>query len=95
MSDNRVMTLTIDRSILEKLRHHAASAAQLVGHLDDDDHADLIGQLGDHVDAVVHGLTEILDASPTLAEHDDVAAPDDLAPHDGAPALACGAGGAP
>jgi hypothetical protein len=87
------MKLTLDRPILEKLLHHAASAAHLVGHLDDDDHADLIGQLGDHVDAVVHGLTEILGAPRVLAEHDGVAAPDDRAPHDSAPALACGAGG--
>ncbi len=94
MSDNRVMKLTLDRSILENLRHQAASAARLIGHLDDDDRADLISQLGDHVDAVVHGLTEILGAPRALAEHDDVAAPDDRPPRDGAPALACGAGGA-
>ena len=95
MSDNRVMKLTLDRSALEKLRDRAASAAHLVGHLDDDDHADLIDQLGDHVDTVVHGLTEILGASRALADLDDVAAPDDRAPHDDAPMLTSSAGGAP
>lgn len=49
-------------------------------------------QLGDHVDAVVHGLIEILGTPCALAEH-DVAALDDRALHDGAPALACGTGG--
>src|SRR5262249_12128017 len=94
MSDNRVMKLTLDRSILEKLRNRAVSAAHLVGHLDDADHADLLEQLGDHVDTVVHGLTEILDAPRALAEHDDAAAPDDGAPHDGVPMPMSSAGGA-
>jgi hypothetical protein len=46
--------LTIPRSTLEKLLHHAASAAHLVGHLDDKAHAELIRQLGDHVDTIAH-----------------------------------------
>lgn len=87
------MKLTADRSTLEKILQHAASAAHLVGHLDDDAHADLIDQLGGHVDAVVHGLTEILDDPRALAEH-DAAAPRGRMPHDGAPMLASGAGGA-
>lgn len=49
-------------------------------------------QLGDHLDAVVHGLIEILGPPCVLSEH-DVAALDDHTPHDGAPALACVAGG--
>ena len=87
------MKITLDRSSLENLRHHAASAAQLVGHLDDGAHAELIGQLGDHVDAVVHGLTEILGDPRVLAE-DDAAAPYGRAPYDGTPMLASSAGGA-
>jgi len=93
MSDNRVMTLTVDRSILEKLLHHAAFAAHLVGHLDDDDHADLISQLGDHVDAVVHGLTEVLGEPRTLAAL-DAARLDEHVAYDGAPMLTSSAGGA-
>lgn len=83
------MKLTLDRSSLENLHHHAASAARLVGHLDP--HADLIRQLGDHVDAVVHGLAEILGDPRVLAE-DDAAAPHGRVPYDGAPMLASGAG---
>lgn len=45
------------RSTLEKLLNHAESAAHLVGHLDDPIAA---GPLADHVDAIVHELTELL-----------------------------------
>ena len=54
------MSITLDRSALEKLLHHAAFAARLVGHLDDGAHSALIRQLADHVDAIVHELTELL-----------------------------------
>lgn len=87
------MKLTLNRSSLEKLHHHAASAAQLVGHLDDDAHAELIGQLGDHIDTVVHGLTEIL-GDPRALTDDDAAAPPGRVPYDSAPMLASSAGGA-
>jgi hypothetical protein len=87
------MKLTLDRSSIEKLHHHAASAAQLVGHLDDDAQAELIDQLGDHVDAVVHGLTEILGDPRALAE-DDAAAPHGRVSYDSTPMLASSAGGA-
>jgi hypothetical protein len=87
------MKLTLDRSSLEKLHHHAASAARLVGHLDDDAHAELIGQLGDHVDTVVHGLSEIL-GDPHAHAEDDAVAPYGRAPYDGTPMLASSAGGA-
>jgi hypothetical protein len=82
--------ITLDRSTLEKLLNHAASAARLVGYIDDDIAA---GPLGDHVDAIVHGLTELLGGPHALAAHD--AAPDDRAAHDAAPMLASSAGGAP
>jgi hypothetical protein len=67
MSDNRVMKPTIDRTTLENLLQHAAHAAQLVGHLDDCAHPELVDQLGDHLDAVVHGLTELLGGTRAFA----------------------------
>ena len=85
------MDLKIPRATLEKLLHHAAFAAHLVGHLDASAQADLISQIGDGVDAVVHGLTELLGDPRTLATHEAVAP--DVA-HDAAPMLASGAGGA-
>jgi hypothetical protein len=48
--------ITIERSILEKLLGHATSAARIVGHSD----ALAAGPLADHVDALVHELTELL-----------------------------------
>lgn len=59
--------LTLDRTVLIELLEHAASAARIVGHLDD---AIAAGPLGDHVDAVVHGLTELLGDPRTLAGPD-------------------------
>jgi hypothetical protein len=86
--------VTIDRAFLEKLLDHAAFAAHLVGHLDDDAHAELIGQISDRVDTVVHGLTELLGIPSALAEP-DAAAPDDRKVRDGAPLLTSIEGGAP
>ena len=88
------MQLSLDRSTLEKLLHHAAFAAHLIGHLDDDAHRELIRQIGDHADAVVHGLTELLGDPGALAAP-DAAAPDDRGARDGAPMLTSIAGGAP
>jgi hypothetical protein len=62
------MQLILDSSILEKLLHHAEFAAHLVGHLDDDKHAELISQVADRVDTVVHALTELLGGARTFAE---------------------------
>jgi hypothetical protein len=86
--------VTIDRAFLEKLLHHAAFAAHLIGHLDDDAHRELTGQIGDHVDTIAHGLTELLGTPSALAEQ-DAAAPDDRGARDGAPMLTSIAGGAP
>src|SRR5215813_12120319 len=86
------MRITLDRSTLENLLQHAAFAAHLVGHLDDDAHRELIRQIGDRVDAVVHGLTEILGTPSALAEP-DAAAPDDREARGGAPMLTSIAGG--
>ena len=86
--------VTIDRAFLENLLHHAASAAHLAGHLDDKAHAELIHQLGDHVDTIAHELTELLGGPGALAAS-DAAAPDDRRARDGAPMLTSIAGGAP
>ena len=86
--------LTVDRSTLEKLLDHAAFAAHLIGHLDDNAQPELIGQISDRVDAIAHELTEILGAPSALAEP-DAAAPDDREARGGAPMLTSIAGGAP
>lgn len=75
--------LTLDRSILTNLLHHAASAAHLIGHLDD---AIADGPIAEHVDTIVHGLTELLGEA-------DAAAPDDRAACDSAPMLTSSAWG--
>jgi hypothetical protein len=51
-----------------------------------DDHADLISQSGDHVDAVVHVLTAILGEPRALAAL-DTAGLHELMAYDGAPTL--------
>ncbi|HEX7842362.1 MAG TPA: hypothetical protein VF469_33045 [Kofleriaceae bacterium] len=88
------MTIAIPRSTLEKLRDHAAFAAHLVGHLDDNPPPELVRQLGDRIDAIAHELTEILGDPGGLAAP-DAAAPDDRGARDGAPMLTSNAGGAP
>jgi len=55
--------ITIDVATLQGILHHAASAARLVGHLDD---ANSDGPLGDHLDGIVHKLTELLGDPHTL-----------------------------
>jgi len=50
------MKLTFDRPTLEKLLRHATEAARIVGHSD----ALAAGPLADHVDAIVHELSELL-----------------------------------
>ena len=88
------MQVRIDSEVLDSLLAHAALAAQLVGHLDDSAQPELIRQLGDRVDAVVHGLTELL-GDPDAIAGTDAAAPDDRKVPDGAPMLTSIAGGAP
>jgi len=75
-------SIPIAETVLANLLHHAAFAAHLVGHLDDAAHADLIAQLSDHVDAVAHGLTELLGRPREFSER-DAAAPRDCPAHDG------------
>lgn len=83
-----------DGELQERPRFRFSKAGELLRQLAlwVDALAHAADRLGGHVDAVVHGLFEILGAPCVLAEH-DVAVPDDHTPHDGAPALACGAGG--
>jgi hypothetical protein len=90
----RLEPMAVPKATLENLLHHAAFAAHLVGHLDDSARADLIGPLGDHVDAIVHGLTELLGDPRTLAAPEAIA-PDDRVAYDGSPMFASDAGGAP
>jgi hypothetical protein len=61
--------ITIDVATLQGILHHAASAARLVGHLDDASPRRRIsdGPLGDHLDAIVRKLTELLGDPHTLA----------------------------
>ena len=55
--------LLVPGDVLADLLAHAASAARLIGHLDG---AIAAGPLGDHIDALVHELTELL-GGPLLA----------------------------
>lgn len=59
--------LTVARSVLANLLHHAAFAAHLVGHLDDNAQTELIRQIGDHVDTIVHELAELLGKPDAVA----------------------------
>jgi hypothetical protein len=57
-------SVTIDRTTLVDLLGHATSAARLVGHLDD---ALAVEPLADHVDAIVHELSELLGNRDVIA----------------------------
>jgi hypothetical protein len=88
------MRITLEGDILEKILNHAAFAAHLVGHLDAHARRDLVDQLGDHVDAVIHSLTEILGDPRALSGHDSAAGSDDSEPYDGVLMLTASAGDA-
>jgi hypothetical protein len=53
-------SLHVPKLVLVELLAHASSAARIVGHLDDRDRSPAVEQLSDHVDALVHGLSELL-----------------------------------
>jgi hypothetical protein len=53
-------SLRVPRLVLIDLLAHASSGARIVGHLDDRDRSPGVEQLSDHVDALVHGLSEVL-----------------------------------
>lgn len=67
MSDNRVMELAMNRTIVENLLAHAVSAARIVGHLDERVASAFVEELADHIDAIVHELSELL-GNPSLTE---------------------------
>jgi hypothetical protein len=55
------MQVAFDKATLGGLLAHASSAARLVGHIDDGtDGTSSVGQLSDHIDAIVHVLSELL-----------------------------------
>jgi hypothetical protein len=71
LADLSTMDLQVPRATLVELLGHASSAARIVGHLDD---ARAGGPLSDHVDTLVHVLSELLGApraSATLDEDDE------------------------
>jgi hypothetical protein len=83
--------LAVDVLVIDDFGLDALDATEPVGHLDD---AIAAGPLGDHVDAIVHGLAELLGNPGALAKP-DAAAPDDREARGGAPMLGCITGGAP
>lgn len=68
------MRLTFDSYVLEELLKHATSA----GNLDDA----IPDALGDHIDAIAHGRTEILARARVFAGR-DTAGPGDRTAYDG------------
>jgi hypothetical protein len=83
------MQVSIDSEALGTFLAHAASAARIVGDLDDTIAA---GPLADHIDAIVHGLSELL-GDPRMLDTLDAVATDNRVASGGAPMLTSGAGG--
>jgi hypothetical protein len=88
------MLLTVDRVILEELFKHAASAAHLVGHLDDGVPDAVVGALADDVDAIAHGLGELLGDPRLVVGHAAIVDPADRVSRGAAPLLMAESGGA-
>jgi hypothetical protein len=73
--------IVVRRSALVELHRHvdfAARVTRVIGHLDQIEARELTAQLGEHVDAVLHGLTEILRYVPNSSEAPDAAVLGDL-----------------
>ena len=66
-------SLHVPDLVLVDLLAHASSAARIVGHLDDRHGSTTLEQLSDHIDALVHGLSELLGEHRLTAD----VAPDD------------------
>ena len=81
---------TIPGTALDGLLTHAASAARILGNLDD---VISVGALADHVDAIVHGLSELL-GDPGARAVPDAAASEERIARDGALMLTSETGGA-
>ena len=63
---------------LADLLGHASSAARVVGQLDDRDDRAALEQLSDHVDAIVHGLSELVGEHRLATVDDEAAVVDEL-----------------
>ena len=68
-------SLEVPKLVLVDLLAYASSAARIVGHLDDRHGSTALEQLSDHIDALVHGLCELLGEHRRTVElaSDDVA----------------------
>jgi hypothetical protein len=53
-------SLEVPKLVLVDLLAYASSAAHIVGHLDERHGSTALEQLSDHIDALVHGLCELL-----------------------------------
>jgi len=84
-------SILIPEMILDNLLAHATAAARLAGHLDDDARVHIVSALADHVDTVVHELSELLGAARATA----AVSPSESVAHDCAPMLTAAAGGVP
>lgn len=73
MSPKIPPSLHVPKLVLVDLLAHASSAARIVGHFDDREGSFSLEQVSDHVDALVHGLSELLGNHRSTAE----LAPDD------------------
>jgi hypothetical protein len=54
--------------VLVELLAHASSATRIIGHLDGRDGSPAVERLADHVDAIVHGLSELLGDPHLIAQ---------------------------
>jgi hypothetical protein len=60
--------LPVPKLVLVDLLVHASSAARIVGHLEGQGGSPALEQLSDHVDAIVHGVSELLGNQRLTAE---------------------------
>jgi hypothetical protein len=68
MPPKTLPSLQIPKPVLVDLLASASSAARIVGHLDGHDDSTTLRQLSDHVDALVHRLSELLGAHQQIDE---------------------------
>lgn len=61
-------SLHVSKLVLVDLLAHASSAARIIGHLDNRDDSATIEQFSRHVDALVHGLGQLLGGHQQTAE---------------------------
>jgi hypothetical protein len=68
----------VSKPALVDLLGHASSAARVVGQLDDHDGSATLEQLSDHVDALVHGLSELVGEHRLASDDDGTGVVDEL-----------------